>query len=88
MKYSLFDSFQMITLASRAEFKRGRHDAVGVEVSVVAFILFGFMEGPVLIKVVAGAQGTQAQHGFSAGQAPTGASLPCGPLPSADRHLL
>ena len=62
----------MATLASRSWFKRGRHDAVDVEGSVVAFILLALMEGPVLIKVVAGAQGTQTQDGLGAGQAPAG----------------
>ena len=76
MKYSLFDSFQMISLARLTRFVRfesGGHDAVGIEGSVVTFIFFSLMEVPVLIKVVAGAQRPRTQDGLGASEAPAGA---------------
>ena len=72
VKYSLLDSFQLMMLSSLLWFECGGHDAVGIECSVVTIILLSFMEEPILIKVVTGAKGTQAQHGFSAGQTPAG----------------
>ncbi len=62
----------MVKLASRSWFERGRHDAVEVEGLVVTFVLLGLMEGPVLIKVVAGAQGAQLQDGLVASQVSAG----------------
>ena len=41
---------------------------------MVTLILFGLMEGPVHIKGVAGAQGTQTQNGLGSVQTPAGAA--------------
>ena len=38
-----------------------------------SFILAGFMEDPVFVKVMAGAQGAKPQYCLGAGQAPAGA---------------
>jgi len=73
VKYSLLDRFQMTTLASWSWFERVGHHAVGIECSVVTFILLHFMEEPILIKILTGAQCAQAQHGFSTSQTPAGA---------------
>ena len=75
MKYSLLDSFQVVMLTTWAEFNRGRHDAVSIEGPVVTFILLRFMEDPILIEIVAGAQGTEAQHGFSTSQTPVSTAV-------------
>ena len=76
MKYSLFDRFQMISFTSLsrfARFKRGRHNAVSIEESVVTFIFFCLMKIPVLIKIVTGAQRAKTQDGLGASEAPAGA---------------
>jgi hypothetical protein len=60
-------------LASPRRSSSRGHDIVGVESLMGSFVLAGLMEGPVLVEVLAGAQGAQAQYGLSAGQAPAGA---------------
>src|SRR4030042_4862492 len=63
----------MIAFASRAWFDCRWHNASGIEGTMVAFVLLGLMESPVLIKVMAGTQGPQTQDRFGAFQAPAGA---------------
>ena len=45
----------------------GRHNATGVEALMIPFVLAGLMEVPVLVEIVAGAQGAQTQYRFGAG---------------------
>lgn|GEM_PF-3736247 len=65
----------MTALASGSWFDSWGHNSVGVEGLIVPFVLSGLMESPVLIKIVAGAQGATTQHCLSTGGAPTGTQL-------------
>jgi hypothetical protein len=72
-KMSLFDDFQMTLspFTSGSRFERERHNSASVKRSMVAFILLGFMKGPVFFKVVAGAQRTKPQDGLGTSKTPS-----------------
>ena len=67
--------FDEAQLWGRVRMGRG-HFAVLVPSPVVALVLAGLVKVPVLVEVLAGAQGAKAQYGFAAGQTPAGAGEP------------
>ena len=69
----LLDYFQISMLASLRRSSSRGHDIVSVESLMGSFVLAGLMERPVLVEVLAGAQGAQPQYSLGTGQSPAGA---------------
>lgn len=69
----LLEYFQMTVFGRRIRTAGGRYKPAGIEILVVSLVLAGFMEVPVLVKIIAGAKGAQTQDGFGPFESPFGA---------------